>query len=69
MKGVYEEFVVNVVNLVNDKEEEDVCVIPLPTCHCASSSLAVALNLPPNCFLHPETFSSSCYLETDENML
>lgn len=50
--------------LVGDKEEGGMCLIPLPRCHCASWSLAVALDLPPNCFLCPETFSSSCYLET-----
>ncbi len=54
---------------MSDEEEEGARFIPLPRCHCVSSSLVVALNLPPNSFLHPETFSSSCYLETEENML
>lgn len=51
-----------------DQEEAGGCFTTLPRCHCASSSLAVALNLPPNSFLHPGIFSSSCYLETEENM-
>lgn len=52
--------------LVGHKEEGGMCSIPPPQCHCASWSLAVALHLPPNSFLRPETFSSSCYLETNE---
>ena len=54
---------------VDDEEEEGVCFTPLPRCHCASSSRAVALNLPPNSFLRHGTFSSACCLETEENML
>lgn len=43
-------------------DEEIQCAsFPFLRCHCASSSLEAALNLPPDSSLRPETFSSSCY--------
>lgn len=40
-----------------------------PTRRRSASSSSVSLNPPPNSFLHPWTFSSSCYLETEKKKM
>lgn len=51
------------------QKEEGGCFTALPQCYSASLSLGAALILLQCSFLPPDVFFSSCYLETEENML
>lgn len=45
-----------------------VCACAPPRCNGASWSPGVALDLLPKFYLHRETFSSACYLETENTL-
>lgn len=62
-------YLVGMADADADEVEEGGCCILPPPCLCASSSVRLSLSLLLNYFLHPASFSFSCYLETERHVL